>query len=166
MLLVFAFGSGGDTLFAAFGYWGGALHTMVLVGHQRMPSSSTDVPVPDSCRVTQPGRAGQEEWAPSGHRFGCSEWDPSNAGSNPTHWCGLTWRPRDGHRVPRQGREVGCLRLAHCNGWALPQVHTEPGKTSGFCKRARHRAKLLNVPHQGDVEVECGVALVQPGVML
>ena len=64
---------------------------------------------------------------------------------------------------------MGCLCSAHCNGCnaqALPQVHTEPGEKLGFCKRALHHAKLLNVPLQGDVGVECGVALVQPGVML
>lgn len=57
MPLVFALGSGGDTLPTAFGCWGGALHTMVLAGHRRMPGSSTDVPVPDSCQVTQPAGA-------------------------------------------------------------------------------------------------------------
>lgn len=53
MSLVFALGSGGDTLRMAFGCRGGALHTAVLAGHRRVPSSSADVPVPDSCRVTQ-----------------------------------------------------------------------------------------------------------------
>ena len=58
MPLVFALGSGGDTLSAAFGCRGGAaLHTVVLVGHRRMPGSSADVLVPDSCRVTQPAGA-------------------------------------------------------------------------------------------------------------
>lgn len=53
-----------------------------------------------------------------------------------------------------------------CDARALPRLHTELGEKPGFRKWAQHHAKLLNTPIQRDVGVECGVALVQPGVML
>lgn len=170
MPLVFALGSGGDTLSVAFGCRGGALHTVVLVGHRRVPGSSAEVPVPDSCGVTQPagahgaGRMGSlraQVWLLWVRSKQC--WWQSHT---------LVWGnvmaegwPQD--PLARQGRGLPLLgSLQRLRSRALPQVHTEPGKKSGFCKQAQHHAKLLNVPLQGDVEVECGIALVQPGVML
>lgn len=51
MPLVFALDSGGDMLSTAFGCGEGPC--AVLVGHRRMPRSSSDLPVPDSFRITQ-----------------------------------------------------------------------------------------------------------------
>lgn len=60
------------------GSWvtGEALPSTVPVGQRRVPGSSA----PPRCPVPA-GLLGwlEQQWAPSGHRFGCSGWNPSNA---------------------------------------------------------------------------------------
>lgn len=69
-----------------------------------------------------------------------------------------------------QGRATGCpstaewwLPLLTCNCCPAPN---ELDKKSGFGRWAQHQVKLLVVPFQGEVEAECGAALVHPNVML
>lgn len=73
MPLVFTLGSHGDILSAALGCRGGALHTAVLAGHRRVPGSSADIPVPDSCGVTQLAGAHRRNGLPQGTGLAASE---------------------------------------------------------------------------------------------
>lgn len=123
MPLVLALGSGRNTLSMAAGWWGGA---------QRCPIPAGLLSALES--------TGQEERAPSGHRFGCSGWNPSNAHPHAAEG----WH--DG-----QGRATGSPSKA---GWWLPLLTgnccpapNELGKKSGFGRWTQHQVELLLVPH-------------------